>query len=293
MKAAVFKSADQAAMLVAALLCVGSAFWAGWGERAVTRVGQRPSPLVGSVADLSGGPAWKVSSSTQTLAPPKQVSEWGFDLFTPPVVFYDRATGRFTVSPAEVETAQAQAAAGVPFGLSLLEVERQSYPLQLVGYAGEPGAYFGIFQNETTGEGLVAQAGETIENLNLQIRSLEVRREDTLVPDSMPLRDMVAVAEVWDPESAQLVRLSSAGWRWTDAPVARVRVSATGMEREVRSGEAIELEGVSFEIRSVIAAPPSIVVGKHHDDGTRETMTLWPEDPASVPFESNRPFAAP
>ena len=284
-----------------ALITAGAAFgwsltWTIWNERQVQGSetaapaisGSLPGPLTDSASPAPGAPTDWVAPATA-----RSDAAWGFDLFTPPVIFYDRATGRFSVTPPEVAAALAAGAAGSPFGVSLLKVERQSYPLQLVGYAGEAGDFLGIFQNEVTGEAIVARAGHRFDELSLVVRSLEVRREDMIVPDSMPLREIVAVAEVWDESANRVVRLSSSGWQWTDAPVARLRVDATGEERSVRQGDRIETNGARFDVRSVTALPPRLVVGKLHDDGTREEMTLTPGPPVETQLKGDSPFEDP
>ena len=284
-----------------ALIAAATAFgvslgWTIWSERAVLRSRADAPTIQGNNISVSAEPAATEQAELAEWTGPaieRNGAGWGFDLFTPPVIFYDRASGRFSVTPPEVAAALAAKAAGSPFGISLITVERQSFPLQLVGYAGKAGDFMGIFQNEVTGEGIVAREGHRFEDLRLVIRSLEVRREDVIVPDSMPLRETVAVAEVWDDSANRLVRLSSSGWQWTDAPIAQVRLDSTGEERRVRLGDRIEMNGASFDVRSVAALPPRVVVGKHHDDGTREEMTLTPEIPAETQLEGDSPFSDP
>ncbi len=279
----------------ACLLLIGLG-WVIRGERQVAQVAKPVAALSGlDTAPPEAAPALTAGEWTAWSAPAVDAGGWGYDLFTPPVVYFDRATGRFTVSAAKRAVERIETAVNTEFGLSLVEVERPSYPLQLVGYAEEPGRTFGIFQNETTGDGVVAQAGTRFADLGLTVRNLEVRREDTIVPDSMPLRERVAVAEVWDEAGQRLVRLSSASWNWSDVPVAQVRLNRTGEVRAVRRGDRLETEAASYEIRSVAALPASVVVGKQLNDGTREEMTLWPAPPAAADptYESTDPFAKP
>ncbi|WP_221030116.1 hypothetical protein [Actomonas aquatica] len=287
MKSARKLSGDAIALAVAALLVVIALATVLWGERAVAQVRRGPAALAGGAGPVEGTRVTLPEGADVVWSRPRHDAGWGFELFTPPVVFYDRATGRFTVSPAENEPAKALDAAERAFGLQLVDTTRLPYRLQLVGYAGEAGNYFGIFQNEETGDGIVAQPGRRFEDLGLELRQLDVRREDTIVPESMPLREIVAVAEVWDETAGRLVRLSSAGWQWADAPVADVRIAATGEVRQVRAGDRIETADARYEIRSVAAEPASVIVGKQHDDGTREEMTLWPD--VSVTTDSPPP----
>ncbi len=285
--------ADRLAVIVAATLALVGVGWAGWSERTVTRVARPVPPLEGRL------PQWDLALATPEeaerrlevwRAPEPSATGWGFDLFTPPVVYYDRDSRRYTVSPAQVDAAEPQEAAAMGFGVSLLEVQREAYPLQLVGFAGEAGNYLGIFQNEKTGDGVVARAGHRFSDLGLELRSLEVRREDTIVPESMPLRETVAVAEIWDEIAGRLVRLSSAGWQWREAPIAQVRLEATGEVRALQAGDRMETDAATFEIHAVTASPVSALVVKHHRDGTREEMILRPDRPAEPQLKGDSPF---
>lgn len=218
---------------------------------------------------MAASPNWQAPEARREGA-------WGFDLFTPPVIYYHRQTGRFSVTPPEVKEATASSVAQKAFGVTLVGVTREPYRLQLMGYAGNEDDYLGIFQNEITGEAIVARAGHRFPDLGLEVSKLDVRREDLIVPDSMPLRDIVAVAEVWDTEAGWVTRLSSAGWQGNDTPWADLRDDASGKVHRLRAGDSVEADGVVFQIRSVGGLPESVTIGKKYPDGTQELMTWRP-----------------
>ncbi|MCF3648597.1 hypothetical protein [Synoicihabitans lomoniglobus] len=298
---------DTVALMLAGLLLASAIVVILWGERTVAQAKVR-APILQS-GEGNGIPVAEHAS----FAPDDVIwsdpgsdaagNTWIFELFTPPVIYYNRSTGRFTVTPPQALRRGpdsdddpfnnlTELVAAEPFGVSLVGVSRQPFRLQLVGYAGEPGDYMGIFQNEETGEAFVARAPIEPPGLNLQVRTIEVRREDLVVPDSMPLREIVAVAEVWDAQTERRMRLSSAGWQWTEAPAALIRVDGLPELQTVRSGDRVNAAGITFEIQSVGGLPESVTIRKLHPDGTHETVTIHPETSPSPPIEGDSPFAS-
>ncbi|GAB5559559.1 MAG: hypothetical protein SynsKO_12060 [Synoicihabitans sp.] len=216
--------------------------------------------------------------------------DWVFDVFTPPVIYYDRESGRFSVSPPEMTAPDPDDVLGSPFGVSLVQVVRQPFRLQLVGYSGTQEDPLGIFADQLSGDGIVARAGHSFGGLDLELRTLVVRREDLIVPESMPLREIVAVGEVWDKREQRLIRLSSAHEAWRDRPVAEIRLEATGELRTVEVGNRIETPAGTFEFTGIFASPDTVTVVKHLSAGTRETLRLTPESPPEEQFGGDSIF---
>jgi hypothetical protein len=108
------------------------------------------------------------------------------------------------------------------------------------------------------------------------VKTLVVRREDLIMPDSMPLREIVGVAEVWDAIDQRLVRLASNRKHWTDTPIAIVRNPLTGEEQRVKAGDQIKWADDRFEIGRVSLEPASVMVGKLTPNEVREMQTLRP-----------------
>jgi hypothetical protein len=276
------KRPDQLGLVGAIFALVMGVIWFAWGETKINAVMDPLPEIVGQSLSESG--AWNLASVSGGVpvswvdpAIGADEQEWVFDVFTPPVIFYNRESGRFSVTRPELEDANAAEAAAKSFGVVLRGVRAELYRLQVVGYAGYDGEEFGIFQNEVTGVGMVARAGARFDDLGLEIRTLEVRREDLIVPHSMPLREMVGVAQVWDETTQRLVRLSSSGRRWTDSPLATVQNPETGEEREVKAGDQIEWSGSRFAVIAVQLDPTSVTIHKIHDNGVREIETLIPD----------------
>jgi hypothetical protein len=272
--------------------------WLIWGEGKVKALQSPVSAIFGS--DLEENAAWLIepgstAGSAGWTDPAIGAGEldWVFDVFTPPVIFYNRETERFSVTRPEADLFAAEDAAGAPFGIQLLRVEPELYRLQIVGYAGYDGDEWGIFQNEETGEGFVAQAGARLDDLGLEVRAMSVRREDLIVPDSMPLREIVGVAEIWDPNTQEVVRLSSSGRRVTDSPIAFVRDAETGEEFQVQAGDRFTAGVVAYEILAVRLNPTEIRAQKVTESGIVETQTLVPESEISEHFDTDSGLRTP
>lgn len=272
-------SADQWALGVTGTLLVSALGWCGWGEREIAAVQAAPLDFAaaeaGGIAPVAPEPAAGATAPWTDPAAGAGSSAWTFDVFTPPVIYYNRTTGRFSVTPPEAPVDDAARIAEKPFGLVLQGVDQEPFRVQLVGFSGTADDPIGIFENLETGEGVVARAGYAFAGLGIEIRTLHVRREDMIVPDSMPLREIVAVAEVWDARAGRLVRLSSAARQWIDQPAARLQMADTGAVRLARVGEQwAAADGIVFEVRAVTLEPAAATVVKRHANGSVESITL-------------------
>lgn len=220
------------------------------------------APVTLSAAAYAPAPPLSPPATTPAWAPPtaqRRGREWVYDVFTPPAIFRDARTGRLTVEalkPAEEPPAQ-------PFGLTLRRVERPLYPLQLVGYAGAPGSYRGVFENVITGETFLGAEGRVIDGLGLTIARFDVQPAPLVLPESTTARPLVATATMHNRRTGDEVVLSSALRRFADAPVAWVAVTSSSDElREVREGGAFSAGDARFTIDHIQLDPPVVEVTK-------------------------------
>lgn len=289
------KSPDLIAVGAAGLIFVVTVVWFIFAQISAKSNQPERTEIVAGVLALDPVVASSLPEAKARWATLPQSDDpdvWQFEVFTPPRIYFDPNTGRFSVStPEAVELAEEPLQ--TPFGVSLLAVERQPYRLQLVGYAGEREAPWGIFANEVTGEGIVAQRGFRFAGLDLELRELEIRREDLIVPDSMPLREIVAVAMLEDQRDRRVVRLTSGYPAWTDRPKATIRFDATGETREVEAGNRLELGDAVVEITGVFSGPDAVTAVKILPDGSRETMRLSPDNSPDPQFGSDTLFETP
>jgi hypothetical protein len=288
-------SPDFSALVGSGALFLILLLWVGWGERAVRGVSPGALEIGGPPPDFESVSMPESRGGSRTwsgLTVSDNPEVWAFDVFTPPEIYFDPATGRFSVSaPEAVE--RGPDILQTSFGISLVSVQRQPFRLQLVGYAGLADEPWGIFANEVTGEGIVAQGGHRFAGLDLDLQTLEIKREDLIVPESMPLREIVAVAQVRDNQAGRVWRLTSGYPTWTDRPRATISIDTTGERREVEAGQQIELAEAVVEITGVFANPNSVTAVKLLPDGTRESIRLEQDNPSEVQFGSDTIFESP
>ena len=280
---------DRLALAVAGVFLLGAVGWFVAQAREVEAIRARPVPL----------PTIAVGYETRAVELPRvenrrwnapEYSEvsagWVFDTFTPPVIYYHRLTGRFTVTPPDYSTLSEDSAATSPkfdFGIELVEIQTLPFRLQLVGYAGGPGNYLGMFENVPTGETLLARSGRVLADLNLQIREVWVQREEIATPDSMPLVQTVARARVWDERTGEEIWLSSDERRVTGQPLARLRLNPTGEERWVGLGDELQLDTRVFVLEGLSLNPPAVEVRVDEADQPSLRRQLVPVSPSAPP----------
>ena len=129
-------------------------------------------------------------------APQSRGSEWIYDVFTPPVIYYNRETGQFTVTPPTARRTEVARAPGA-FAIELVAVRQEPYRIQLVGYVGaEDGPPLATLENVETGDTLVGRAGRVFERDQFELKSFDIRRVTTDTDESMPVIENVGFAVV-------------------------------------------------------------------------------------------------
>jgi hypothetical protein len=185
-------------------------------------------------------------------------SGWLYEVFTPPVIYYNALARSFTVTPP-----MNLAEGGTAFGLELLDVRLEPYRLQLVGYFGEPGDFLAAFVSPGLPETLLARSGRRFEQLGLTLRSLEVKKVVVAHSDDWPVYDVAALAVLVDEKSGEEVVLDSRSKKLTDTPLAVLRLSAAGgASRSLHEGDTFSDDTATYRIERIQLDPPEVVVAK-------------------------------
>lgn len=178
----------------------------------------------------------------------------GIDLFTAPTLYLDEASGALTaLSPRGGSDAGA-------FGLELLDVWREPFQIQLVGYVGGGGVSRGVFEEIGTGSTRLARSGDAFDELRLRVLSFNVRRDVDVAPGGTPLTQTIAVAEVLDLTTGEIVRLSTGHRRNTRPLRGRFRVTASGEIRELSVGGELAIGGVRYQLQALEESPAAAEV---------------------------------
>lgn len=236
--------------------------------------------------------AWE-SPESQTRG-----EEWMFDLFTPPVIYYDPVTREFAVTPPNYKPKSDDDRLWSLFDLALVEVRLRPYPLQLVGYAGDPGSFVAYFEDVSSGRITLIREGATNEEYGVSLIGFEERQVEVLDERSMPVRQGLGVARLMDHASGLEINLTNRETKMFSDLEARVRDLRDGRVLTLKSGSRVEMEDCDYLIGDLSTDPEQASITKISKDGLRRfTLVLSPisqsngeSSPAKTP-KSDNPFS--
>jgi Tfp pilus assembly PilM family ATPase len=161
----------------------------------------------------------------------------------------------------------------------LVAVRAEPYRLQLAGYVGGPDHYRAVLTSDGLRAPLVAEGGRRLDDLDVELRTIEVRKVATLPDGVWPAFEVAAFATLHDERTGEEVELDSRVRKM--GPVrAWLRTSPDERPRPVRVGDELEFDGETFVVTRIQADPPEVVVSA--DDGERDDLVLLPVEAASI-----------
>jgi hypothetical protein len=281
------RRSERICAAAASLLALGSAAW--FGLRWVRDGAQAKPAPVALAGDYAAAAAAKPTPPTVVNWPAPQAQArgpgWVYDVFTPPEIFYDADTQRFRVAPRESPATVAPAQTG--FGLEVLSVAPDLFPLQLLGYVGRPGEILGTFENTATSETLLLRTGDRVPDLGLTIESVTVERETVKLPESMAVQERQVNAVVRDDRTGRRTALNQSRTACTETAHAQVIVDAAAASpRLVHAGDVIDDGATHYKIEKIRLAPPGVDVTKEvsgHDGIERQTLVPREADAPTPP----------
>lgn len=193
--------------------------------------------------------------------PPAQSrgSDWLFEVFTPPVIIYNRVAQSFEVASPHPP---AKPVAAEP-GLQLLSVKLEPYRLQLVGYFGKPGDYQAAFATPHSSETILAHPGHRFEPLGLILKSFDVRKVAIESGAPGPVYEVAALAVLQDEISGTEVVLDSRTRKLTDTPLAIFNVAGeTDGARELHEGDIFSCDEAVYRVERIQLDPVEVVVAR-------------------------------
>ncbi len=225
------------------------------------------------------------SGVPRAWSPPKPQSSganWVYEVFTPPVIFYDGTTRSFVVTPPGNLRDS-----GLPFGIELLDVRRELYRLQLLGYVGQPGDFKIAFVSPKFPETMLVRTGHRFEELSLTLRDFTVSKVDISDDPDHPVYEVAAIATLYDSETGTTITLDNRSRKFTEGAVAILRFGAAAKPREVREGDTMQDDNVTYRIERIQLDPPEVVVGKQIPGlPYPETRVLKPGSSESTELEA-------
>lgn len=203
--------------------------------------------------------------------------EWLFDVFTPPVIYYDVANHVFSVTPPDTETDEARGPRNA-FGIELVEVKRTPYRIQLVGYVGSEGGYMATFEDVETGTAFLARPGRTVDEPGVTLRTFTVEKVRDDSSGGTVVQDTRATAVIRDLRQNRDVTLVQKVRLMNDAPTAVFRVTGE-LSRNVdgRQGDALTAGDSTYVVGLVTFDPPTAEVTRQATaDRATEVRRLEP-----------------
>ncbi len=289
------QSQDKIFFGAALVLLLASAGWmASQGSKIAKLSASTEVNITPSTYEPSGIDAPTVATKTWPPAPSQSGGPlWVYDVFTPPEIYYDAGTAKFTVTPPPPPPDKDPIPEPEPpkFGVELVGIRQDSFRLQLVGYIGEPGAYRGNFENALSGETIIGGAGKKIPDLGLTIKGFKVERKTITVEESMPIIVTEATAVIVDDTTGEEIELTNLARRTRGEPFAVFKEEDSPRTFEHKAGATFTIRDANFTVVSVTSEPPSAEIRKESPDLTEPlTKTLTPVVPvAPVPPSSEAP----
>lgn len=283
------RNSDKILCAGALLVLAATGVWVGFKSSDVTAIAERPARLSLETADYAAAGVDAPEVETKRWPDPSSRArsrEWVYDVFTPPVIYYNSQTGEFSVTPPVIKSVEPEIEPARPFGVELVGVKLNPFRLQLVGYVGGPGNYRGMFEIPATRETVLARAGKTFPEMGLTVRSFEVSRQRIEIPDSMPVTQLVATAVVVDDRTGEAVQLSTLERRVTGTPTVVLRLSDTGEEREDKAGAVFAHAGATYRVGEITLTPPSVKVTREAADAPEPEVQLLTVTAGAAPDTS-------
>jgi len=215
--------------------------------------------------------------------------EWVFDVFTPPVIYYDPNSREFAVTPPSMQPVDTGDQLWAQFNVELIEVRQRPYKLQLVGYAGSPASYVAYFENTETGALVFLKEGQEEAELGVRLSSFQEQKIEISKEGDTSVIQNVGVARLADYASGQEVSLTNMETRMFSELEAKIRLLPGGHVRLVQVGSRLELESGDYLIEDLSAQPPEAMITKISKDGGRRfSRTLTPAAPVEMQPRGSR-----
>ncbi|MEO6006389.1 MAG: hypothetical protein ABIZ04_15450 [Opitutus sp.] len=202
---------------------------------------------------------------------------WTYDLFTPPEIYYDPSSKRFTVTPPTLSLPNEPAPAPTDaVDFRLLSVNRSLFPLQLIGFVGTGPEAVGVFENSTTGETVIGRAGQSIPSMNLFIETFATVPTPIALPDSMTTHQVIATARVKNVITGEVTPLTSKERHYAPKLSALIAAGPDDLIRQnAVEGDVFVANGISYAAETVQLTPPSITVAwRLSESGAEQHRTV-------------------
>jgi hypothetical protein len=261
------KTNDTLFIAAGGLIFLGACGWAFLQNSGISSLGETVNPpLSGAVYEATPLTVVKPESRQWAVAPQQTAGEnWVYDVFTPPKIYYNVETKRFTVTvprytPKVIDLVPVEDNKPKDrFGLVLVKVTQPLFRLQLVGYVGEGPKAKGNFLKVQTDEVVFGTTGKKIPDLNLEIVSFAAERRKVQVDGGTPIVETVALAVVRDTVTGVETKLDARNRTPEGVPEVTFKL-LDGSLRVAKTGEVFKDGPTTFTVGALTLTPPSAEV---------------------------------
>jgi len=274
MKQVIREHYDRLVLALMLLAFSGSLIWS-WGARTdIRKIRAQPTALrlPNSPFEPDANPPRPPAIELWSTPPPSPAgSEWVYELFTPPTVYFEPRTGLFAVTPPTD-----QPVAKRPTSLALVGTKREPFRVQFSGYFGEPGRYAVALRNLEKSQAWLVRAGETVGETGLRLKSFEVKHVSADPVLSGAEVEVAAFAVLVDEVSGTDITLDSRAVTLSSEAIAQVKIGdSASTPRDLREGDRLEAGGLGYRVKAVRLEPAEItLVGVRGEGAAGQTLTL-------------------
>ncbi len=285
------KTNDTLFIAAGGLVFLGACGWAFLQQGAISSLREAVNPpLSGSIYESSPISVVKPETRQWAVAPKQAAGEnWVYDVFTPPKIYYNLETKRFTVTvprytPKVIEVTPVEDTTPKDrFGLELVKVFQPLFRLQLVGYIGEGPKARGNFLKVQTDEVVFGTTGKKIPDLNLEIVSFSAERRKVAVEGGTSIVETVAFAVVRDTVTGVETKLDATVRTPEGDPEVTFKLP-DGSLRVAKTGDVFKDGETTFTVGALTVVPPSAEVKREEGvPKVTETKILVVPPPAPPP----------
>lgn len=275
---------SQTAIVAACLAAAVTAWWA-WRPIPSPTSEQTLTPGMSGAGPSAILPA--LPNPPQWPRPAAQSSggDWIFEIFTPPVIYFDPVGQSFTLTPPFGQKA------APPFPFELVRLERPLYRLQYRGHLGEDGHYTIQISDEETGQWHRGKPGQTIAEAGCTILDFSTERRRVTPEDArqMAYYETVVRLIIRDLRQNREVTLTDTpllepSWRAVFKPL-----DDSSPTRLLTAGESIDLGTERLTLQSIDPDTQSATVALRSAAGetTSKILTVHAAPPAAHPNKTN------
>jgi hypothetical protein len=262
MSAVFQKHYEKVFLGVGAAALLASAGWT-WRQHQALSASQAEvtTPILrgGVYAATAISPANETAATWRKAPVQSAGSGWVYELFTPPVIYYNATARSFAVTAPDGAGREVTAA----WGAQLLAVRLEPYRLQLTGYFGSADDYVAAFAVPGSSEVVLARAGRRFGQLGLTLKSFEVRKMRLDHNDPWPVYDVAGVATLLDERTGTEVELDSRTRKLTDTLMAVMKMPGRGKPRELHEGDTWAEGEIVYRIERIQLEPAEVVVTRN------------------------------